>query len=272
MNKNNTGVAPKYGLIIDTIKPEDYILGGLTKLPKEVLQENKDWTPHLPAKELQAEKFETWACATFTVLNCIEILIKRKYNEKRNYSDRFLAVVSGTTKGGNSPHTVAEFLRKIGVVPEEIYPFDAKNYEEFYKPIPPKLYELAREFNEEWDFRHEFVKGEDIDEAIQYSPLLISVAAWFKKKGDYYYRPKGMKDNHAVTYVKREKDCRLIFDSYDEILKKVRLEDLPMIAKRFWIEKKSKKKDGQTDRRSLSLKKKEIHWFIKWLIKLLWKK
>lgn len=227
----------KYNLIIDEIQPENYQLGGFGSLPKDIICPDKDWTPFLPKKELQAELYETWACATFTVLNCVEILIKAKYGIKENFSDRFLAVASGTTQGGNSPHTVAEFLRKIGAPPENVYPFNAESYDVFHQKIPQKIYDIALEFVEKYDFKHEFVRGEDIDEALQYSPLLISVAAWFQKDG-IYYRPEGIRDNHATTYVKREQDNRLVFDSYDSMLKKVRLEDLPIIAKRFWIEKR----------------------------------
>jgi len=233
-------MSKSYGLIIDERKPADYVLGAFTKLPEEVLQENGDWTDYLPLEEKQNIGLESMACVTFTILNCVEILIKRKYGEERNYSDRFLAAVSGTTKNGNSPQQVAEFLRKVGVVKEDVYPFNASGFDDFYKPLSPKLYELAKEFNEEWDFMHEFVEGKDIDTAITYSPLLISVAAWFNDNG-IYYRPKGMKDNHATTYVKSMPDYRLVFDSYDSHLKKVHPGALPMVAKRFWIEKKKTK-------------------------------
>ena len=237
----------KYGLIID--KPEigkDYVLGGFGGLPKEILCLDKDWTFWLPKKELQAEKFETWMCVTFTILNCLEILIRKQYGIEENYSDRFLGIVSGTGEGGNSPHTVAEFLRKLGVPPENIYSFNAATYEEFYQKIPQEIYDIALEFLNKYEFKHEFVDGKDIDEAIQYSPLLISVTAWFEKDG-IYYRPEGMKDNHATTYVKRNEDNRLMFDSYDSILKKVRLEDLPMTAKRFWIKKKVDNQSSQNN-------------------------
>ena len=209
-----------YGLRLDEVKDEDYgsqKLGAV--LPFETLQEDGDWSSFLPVKEYQnLNSVEPYACVSFTLLNCVEILIKRQYGEERNYSDRFMAAVSGTKEGGNSPNVVCEFLRKIGVVPQELWPFDSSinTFEKFYAPIPPKLYELAHEFNREWEFKHEFVPSthEAISQAIKCSPLLISVSAWFEKDG-IYYRPEGMTDNHATTMVyEREGDFRRVFDSY----------------------------------------------------------
>jgi len=233
----------KYGLIIDKIEEGDYVLGGVSMLPKEELQPDGDWTPFLPKKEVQnLNGIEPYACVAFTILNCVEILIKRKYGLDRNYSDRFLAAISGTKEGGNSPQRVAEFLRKAGVVKQEDWAFDESidTFEKFYEPLPPKLLELAREFNREWDFKHEYVEGQDIDEAIKYSPLLMSVAAWHND-GQFFYKPSGASDNHATTYVRKNLDHRLVFDSYDNHLKKVHLNAIPKVAKRFWIKKKSKK-------------------------------
>lgn len=230
-------------LVHDKIEKEDYQLGGYSKLPTEVLQENQDWTPYLPKKELQNKGFETSACVTFTTLNCIEILIKRKYGIETNWSDRFLACASGTDKGGNSPKQVAETLRKLGCALEEQYPFEASSYKDFYKLIPPKMYELAKEFFK-YSFQHEYVSGKDIDEAIKYSPLLISVSAWHKKNG-LFYRPEGYRDNHATTYVKREPDSRKVFDTYDSHLKSIHLDALPQVAKRFHIERKPMQDDAK---------------------------
>lgn len=238
---------PIYRLILDYPQQGDYVetkLGGSSPLSSKILQEDMDWTPFLPNKELQNFGIiEPYACVAFTILNCVEILAKKQYNEDVNYSDRFLAAISGTKEGGNSPHVVAEFLRKVGVVPQELWPYDETiaSFEEFYKPIPPKLYELAREFNKKWDFKHSFVEPELIDEALKRSPLLISVYAW-RQQGDIYIKPSGVIDNHATTYVKRKTNSRLVFDTYDSILKDVDLNHVPTIIKRFELVKKTNSK------------------------------
>ena len=235
-----------YGLKFDEIKKEDYIFGG-GQVPKEILQPDGDWSSFLPAKEFQnLNGVEPYACVTFTLLNCVETLIKRKYGLDRNYSDRFLAAISGTKEGGNSPQTVCEFLRKIGVVSQETWPFgpEITTFEAFYSPIPPKLQALASEFNAEWDFLHDYVPTghKDITEALKCSPLLISVSAWYENNG-IYYRPEGMQDNHATTmFYERNGEFRRVFDSYDNPhIKDVAWANIPMVVKRFWVQKKEKK-------------------------------
>ena len=237
-----------YGLKLDTPKPEDYIFGG-GMVPMETLQPDGDWSGFLPVKEYQnLNGIEPYACVTFTILNCIEILIRQQYGIEKNYSDRFLAAISGTKEGGNSPSTVCEFLRKIGVVPQEIWPFDEsiKTFEKFYEPIPPKLYELAQEFNREWDFKHEFVplNHDAISAALKCSPLLISVSAWFERDGKYY-RPEGMTDNHATTMMyERQGEFMRVFDSYadrqdDPAIKDIEWGAIPMQVKRFFVKRKN---------------------------------
>lgn len=233
-----------YGLKLDVPKPEDYVFGA--SLPFTVLEPDGDWTNFLPTKEIQnLNGIEPYACVTFTILNCIEILIKKQYNEDVNYSDRFLATVSGTKEGGNSPQVVCEFLRKIGVVPEDQWPFNEniQSFEDFYAPLPPKLYELAKEFNAKWDFKHEFVPNAPtiISKALQCSPLLISVPAWFKDDSTgLFFRPDGMSDNHATTLVyERLGAFRRVFDSYgDPFLKDMDWSLIPMQIKRFYIQKR----------------------------------
>lgn len=257
-----------YGLKLDTPSPEHYVFGFASNVPMTPIQMDGDWTPYLPVKEFQnLNTIEPYACVTFTILNCIEILIKKQYGEERNYSDRFLAAVSGTSEGGNSPQVVCEFLRKMGVVSQDIYPFDKDidTFEKFYAPIPDVLYDLAKEFTEEWDFKHEFVEPTpaSITRALKCSPLLVSVPAWFEREGKYY-RPQGFIDNHATTMMyEREGDFRRVFDSYDTPhIKDVEWTTIPMVIKRFYIQKRVKPpKNLCTDVKSSFKRLKELLTF-----------
>ena len=238
----------QYGLKFDEQKPEDYVFGG-GFVPFECLQPDGDWSEHLPVKEFQnLQNIEPYACVSFTILNCIEILIKRQYGEERNYSDRFLAAISGTKEGGNTPKTVCEFLRKVGIVPQDLWPFDysVTSFEKFYEPVPPKLYELAKEFNDEFIFKYEIVPSnhEAISKALQSSPLLFSVCGWHKNADGLYYRPNGMDDNHATTLISTPQNrFKRVFDTYadgdtDPALKDLIWGDLPKIAFRFYVKKR----------------------------------
>lgn len=232
-----------YGLKFDVITKEDYKFG-TSPIPLNRINPSGDWTEFLPVKELQNQGYETYACVVFTVLNCIEILIKYIYGEDRNYSDRFLATLVNTRGGGSSPKEVSDFLRKIGVVPQDLWPFDLTidSEDKFFEKIPPKLYELAQEFNKEWDFKYEVVpaNNEAISAAIQCSPLLISVYAWTKNENGFYYRPAGFQDIHATTMIsQRHGEFRRVFDSYDAPhIKDYDWNSMPMAINRFWIKKK----------------------------------
>lgn len=234
----------KYGFIKDEIKKEDYVFGSW-QVPFEVLRPFGDWTNDMPVKEFQnLNNVEPYACVVFTILNCVETLIKVKYGLDRNYSDRFLAVVVNTKGVGCSPQRACEFLRKVGVVPQELWAFDqtVTSEEKFFEPLPAKLYELAQEFNKEWDFKHDYVNNDagSISKALASSPLLISVPAWHLNKNNLYYRPEGKRDNHATTlFLERPGVFRRVFDSYDyPAIKDIDWDCKPEVIKRFWISKK----------------------------------
>ena len=262
-----------YGLKIDKIKPTDYIFG--SALPFEEINTSGDWIEFLPYKERQdLNGIEPYACVSFTILNCLEILVKKQYGEDRNWSDRFLASISGTRVGGNSPQVVCDFLRKLGVVPQDIFPFDEKitSFEEFYSPIPQELYNIAKEFLAEFDFKYEFVPDdkEQIKKALKCSPLLLSVVAWFSKD-DKYVRPEGMADNHATTLIAvKEGEYKRVFDSYadgegDPFLKDYEWNAPHSIIMRFFIKKKEPLKDTEIVKDI----KKTPNWFIEIMANLL---
>lgn len=236
----------KYGFKLDEFKEQDYVFGA--SLPFEEINPKGDWLDFLPVREEQnLNGIETYACVTFTTLNAIEMLIKAKYGLERNYSDRFLAAISGTKEGGNTPNAVAEFLRKVGVVGQLVWPFspDINTFEKFYSPVPPKLYELAKEFNNEWEFKHENVPSDNeaIEKALKCSPLGISVVAWNERNGKYF-QPQGMSDNHFTTLISvRNGDYKRVFDSYadgagDPFLKDYEWNTTHSAIKRFYIKKK----------------------------------
>jgi hypothetical protein len=246
--KTLTGEWPmRYGLDItdrfDTRKPEDYVFG--SALPFDVLQEDGNWTKYLPPPEWQSVwgevTFETSACATYGTLNALEILIARKYGRQADKSDRFLATVSGTTIQGNSPQRVGETLRKLGVPLEEEWPASgATSFTEWYQTPPPSVYEKARKFLDKYNVKHEYVKPQDIEEALKTSPLGISVYAWIKQGGEYVH-PVGANDNHWCVLIACTPEHFIVYDTYEDDgspLKKVRRDYVPMIIKRYWIQER----------------------------------
>jgi len=175
-----------------------------------------------------------------------------------NFSDRFLAKVSGTNVAGNSANTVSEYLRKVGVPLQERWDFtsDIDTFEKFYSSLPAKLFDYAKsDFLDKYKFNHEYVNPsvENIKQALKFSPICVSVAAWFRI-GDIYYKPEGAIDNHWVIcygYDDTQKAWK-IFDSYEDNLKLYSYNANITVAKRYSIEKISK---------PISFRRKLLNWF-----------
>lgn len=133
------------GVIID-VRPTDFVAGaesGIGAAP--TLEESGQFDVYLPDEESQVNfdlgaMIDTSGCVSFSALNCLEILFNRKIARgeisaeqkkfltdegyinketgKVNFSDRFTAKMSGTTKLGNSLGAVGDSIRNHGLVPE----------------------------------------------------------------------------------------------------------------------------------------------------------
>lgn len=239
----------EHGLKLTPVIEENaHVLGGPGNLGGEVLQPDGNWEAYLPTNEYQnLNGVEPYACTCFGTFNAIETLIKCQYGETRNYSDRLLAVLTGTASlKGNNPHTIAEFLRKEGAVKEELWPFstDITTFEKYYATPPKNLLGLAKEFVAEWAFGHEYVlpNPQQMKDALQYSPLGISVYAWAKDtKTDIYYRPEGYPETHwCMVYDYEEGKYWKVFDSYDQSHKKYDWNAKISTVKRYKIDRQVK--------------------------------
>ena len=234
-----------YGLIITQPEQEDWVLGS-SNLPSyathEVLEPTGQWDKWLVAKEIQALfGVEPSSCASHGTLNAgIEILIKRKYGLETNYSDRWLAWNSGTTTQGNSPHKVAEYLRKAGVPLQSEWPVtpDVNTFDKYYEAPPASLIPKARKLIETYDFKHYYVPGtvEAMKDALRFSTLGCSVSAWAQKDGIYYQFGT---DNHWIVIYGWDDDKKAwkVFDSYEDSFKLYSFDSHPAIVKGYYLGK-----------------------------------
>ncbi len=194
----------------------DYVFGGVTKIAAEPLI-NGDWTNYLPMYEYQNTNFETMACVTFSVLNCLEILLKRRYNATFNFSDRFTSKMSGTTTAGNTMYKVIESIRKNnGPLSQIFWRNEGKNWDEWYKEIPQNLQDLAKLNLGCLSVGYEWVDPtpDRLKEAMKYSPLQIAICAYGQKKDGIYQKTPGML-NHCITLYKiKDNGNYLIYDHY----------------------------------------------------------
>lgn len=229
-----------YGLVIEPLKPEDYVFGGESKLSGEVINPTGDWLPYIPQFEHQAPGFETNSCVTHGTLNAFEGLNKLIYGDEPNLSDRFLAKTSNTDpKKGNSPQKVADAFRRNWSVWEEDYPRNAANAEDFYKEIPDLLYSKAELVRGQSTFGYEAIPNPTklkLKEALTKGAVGISVFAWTQDDNDLYFKPDGFTDNHWVWLLKiKDNGNYVIFDSYDPSIKEIRADFIPQVAYRFTL-------------------------------------
>lgn len=200
-----------------------------------------NWLSYLPKAEAQIGTYTpTLACVTFSALENIEIQMNYYKDEKKleqedldwlnkegyiddngdfNFSDRFVAKLSGTReRGGNNATNVYETIKKYGLVPEKDWPFDREEMteDEYYKEVPQEVLDKGKEWNKRFKIHFQRVHQSQWDKALKMSPIQVYVRAWHKKDGVYHNTvPKW---NHAVTKFNQEDKIR---DQYEPFIKQL---------------------------------------------------
>jgi len=234
----------KYGLIEVPRTAKDWIAGGVSGIEPKVLVPDGNWYGYLPSFEHQSDsKLDTMACVTFSALNCIEGLFnfyiqsgqipKTDFdwlkatgyldnNNIINFSDRYIAKLSGTTPQGNSYTGVGDAIRKYGLVPENFWKFnDAFDWNQYYSDILPSVISTGQEFLTRFKINYEFVQNNQLARVLQSAPIQAGIYAWTKLDENGAYTDRGIKmANHAVTLWSFDTQGRpMIFDSYDKAVK-----------------------------------------------------
>ena len=207
------------GVIQKPRRKSDYI-GGATP----VINPSGDWSAYLPLKEYQNRGLETMACVSFSALNCLEILSNFKYKENINWSDRFLAKMSGTTHRGNWLTNVGDSIRHNGLVLEKDYPSVWTTWEEYYKEITPELKTKAKDFLLKYQVNYSWIvptNADSLENALKITPIQVIVHAWGNQVNGIYQRTEAPL-NHAVVLINAvHGQYWEIFDSYEGFVKKL---------------------------------------------------
>ncbi len=257
----------QYGLVIGPPDENAYVLGaigGVGTLPRVVLQPNRDWTPYLPKYEPQAEKYETWGCTVFGSQNCIETLMARLISPEIlwNYSERFNYIIAGIREPGADPHYVIETIREHGLVANALLPM-ADTYKEFLTPDPMIDWLLEEGLKFPFEVKHEYVwkwgdnpskeeRTAKIREALQYSPLGITVTAW-NMGADGTYIDNGQPNNHWCMLFCEQGSGWMVFDSYDNSIKTLSFDHKISMAKRFHLEPSNRLQQVSLLKKALAL-------------------
>lgn len=204
----------------------DYIAGHNSPLLGSIRMPSGDWRQYLPIGEPQYlySTFDTMSCTTFSVLNNIETgcnfckengelseaQLKKveelgylDENNQFNFSDRYTAIRSGTTKQGNYFQAVLDSAReKHGLIPEKDFGFGGTNWEEYHDPknITPEMDAKAKEFKKIFKVSYEWTPVDNsLFEALRQASIACAIPA---------------NATHAVMLPKLD----YIFDSYPPYL------------------------------------------------------
>lgn len=199
-------------------RPTDFVAG---TLPYEVRNQSGNWDSFVPLGEWQRNNFvDTMACVTFSLLNCIETQEFYLTGQRINYSDRWIAMMSGTTPQGNYLYAVADAVRKYGLVKEESWPAPANyTWDSYYAhPDAQKQAQLEAE-GQEWLKTHNFAYEwlttnlDDILKHLKQCPLQI------------------VKPGHAIEGFYQVQQVTNYFDSYDPFKKQLQRSELTDVLK-----------------------------------------
>jgi hypothetical protein len=193
----------------------------------------------LPKGECQNIGDEKMDCATRGPLNLLETkfnwLIKNKKisaenikffqdngyikNGKVEFSDRFNAILSGTTNEGNSLKAPLDSMRthsdpkdNIGIIPKSMLP-QVFNFNEYYdkSKITDEMRELGKEFLERFTINYEKVYENQMPELLEKDMLDVAGYAWPDPENGEYPRVD-YQPNHCFMGVR--KPMTYIFDNY----------------------------------------------------------
>lgn len=144
MNKEKLKRGVNTGVLIAPPLPTDYVAGAVSAVVYKERAKDGQWGKYRPTAEKQiGVYFDTMSCVTFAALNHVEEQVAYLIeigllagddlqtlkdmgffdeNGKFNASDRFIAILSGTTKQGNYLNAVWEAIRTYGLLPEKDLP------------------------------------------------------------------------------------------------------------------------------------------------------
>lgn len=210
---------------------EDFQLGAVGD-KKVLMPDGHGWGKYLVEGERQNRGTETFSCVSQSANNCLEIQLKRIIelgedkpliakltemgyirNGEVNFSDRFTAKMSGTTRNGNNQKVVADSIRHNGLVPEWVWPH-VEGWDNFYAPISAEVIAMGKKFADFFDTTYEFVTPAQMIEALKYNVDQTSGNAWLAPQGGIYRRTMNILNHAFVLFDYVVKTTKEIFDTY----------------------------------------------------------
>lgn len=200
----------------------------------EIGEDERD--QYFPLGELQFGAEDFMDCASRSPLNILETkfnyLLENNKLSKENhdwlidngyvdqygvtFSDRFVAINSGTTRNGNSLKSPLEAIRKQGLIPKKMLPKkENMKWSDYHDPksITKKMRDLGEEFTKRFTINYEKVYESEFGSLLKKDMLDVAGYAWPKPINGVYpkvqYQP-----NHAFMCFK---NAFFIFDNYLDV-------------------------------------------------------
>ena len=212
---------------------EDWLAGatspkGIVEIPLAVKES------FLPTGRKQGGVWDTQACATFSPTNGYDAMVEYLYQTvmtqenkdffdrsgyrrsgKMDSSDAFNAILSGTTRMGNSLKAPLDSIRKNGMIPNWMLPFEpSMTWDEFHNPnrITKEMIELGQECATRIIFAYERVYESDFSLWLETDFIDVGGYAWPIPVDGVYPRTENA-PNHAFLLYKPKYFAN---DSYPE--------------------------------------------------------
>jgi hypothetical protein len=256
---------------------EDWVFGAASQQCLAVVPP-ADREAHLPPGEVQRGRDDLMDCASRAPLNVLETkfnyLLKtgklphaiwlrdNGYITEKGFefSDAFIAILSGTRRTGNSLKAPCHAIHEYGLIPKQKLPLRKDmTWEEYHNKerVTGSLMALGEQFKSRFTINYERVLEADYDTLLEDDMLIVAGYAWPKPKGGEYPRTDN-KPNHAIMAIRTPK--YFIFDNYetrDSYIKKLANDyDLLDYGYRLYISTTPASKDGTI----LSLMKQTVHF------------
>ena len=243
----------KYGLDLEkelsAQSEEDWVFGAVD-IPDIASIPELERDRYLPAGEVQRSNVEDmFDCATRVFINILETklnwLLKNNKISKDNLdwlkdkgyitdrgfeiADAFNAILSGTTRVGNSLRAPLDSIRKDGVVPKKLLPLKKDmRWEDYHNPsrITDDLRQMGQEFLQRFKLNYQKVLETDYAELVEKDLLAVAGYAWPSVIEGVYQRVE-YDPNHAFVIFKR------LYSAFDNYIDSIGNDFIKVLAPDF---------------------------------------
>lgn len=148
------------------------------------------------------------------IMLSFETKLKIKNLGRIAFSDRAIAILSNTTRQGNSLKAPLDAIRKNGLIPKKLLP-QVESFDEYYNPasITETMKKIGQEFLKRFVINYEIVYRKDFKKVAQDDGFITGLYAWPEPTDGYYPAVHNFTPNHAIDIWKPE---YFAFDNYEE--------------------------------------------------------